>query len=104
MALPSRLDNLPNVGLEAHSCGTPIVAFKVGGIPEIVKHKKTGYLANPFSLKSFIKGIYFVLENQKMLSKNSIKKVKFGHQKSFHQNIKSYLIQFNFMNYFKKKY
>ena len=76
LALPSRLDNLPNVGLEAHSCGTPIVAFKVGGIPEIVKHKKTGYLANPFSLKSFIKGIYFVLENQKMLSKNSIQKSK----------------------------
>ncbi len=76
LAIPSRLDNLPNVGLEAHSCGTPIVGFKVGGVPEIVKHKKTGYLVNPFSLKSFIKGIFYVMKNQKRLSKNSIKKSK----------------------------
>jgi glycosyltransferase involved in cell wall biosynthesis len=76
LALPSRLDNLPNVGLEAHSCGTPIVGFKVGGIPEIVVHKKTGYLVSPFSLNSFIKGINFVIENQKLLSKNSVKKSK----------------------------
>ena len=53
LALPSRLDNLPNVGLEAHSCGTPIVAFKVGGIPEIVKHKN-----RLFSKSFFFKEFY----------------------------------------------
>lgn len=76
VALPSRLDNLPNVGLEAHSCGKPIVAFNVGGMPEIISHKYTGYLANPFSLQDFMKGIKFVHKNKKKLTINSIKKSK----------------------------
>ena len=59
LALPSRLDNLPNVGLEAHSCGLPAVGFNVGGVPEIIAHKKTGYVAKPFIEKDFIKGIEF---------------------------------------------
>ncbi len=89
LALPSRLDNLPNVGLEAHSCGTPIVGFKVGGIPEIVTHKKTGYLVNPFSLKNFNKGISFVIKNKKNLSKNSIKKSKIWSPKIISTKYKS---------------
>ena len=44
-ALPSRQDNLPNIILESMSCGTPIVGFDVGGIPDVVKHGETGYLA-----------------------------------------------------------
>lgn len=74
VVLPSRIDNLPNVGLEAHSCGKPIVAFHVGGIPEIISHKKTGYLAEPYSLIDFMKGIKFVNKYKRKLSINSINK------------------------------
>lgn len=45
--LPSLDDNLPNVVSEALACGTPVVAFKVGGVPEQVEHGVTGYLAKP---------------------------------------------------------
>lgn len=41
----SRLDNLPNTGLDAHACGTPVLAFATGGLVEIVGAHTTGALA-----------------------------------------------------------
>jgi glycosyltransferase involved in cell wall biosynthesis len=43
--LPSREDNQPQTGLEAMACGTPVVGFRAGGIPEYVRHNKTGLIA-----------------------------------------------------------
>ena len=42
--LPSLEDNLPNTVLEAMSCGTPVVAFDTGGIPEMVESGVTGQI------------------------------------------------------------
>ncbi len=44
--LPSLEDNLPLTGLEAMACGTPIVGFEAGGIPDYVRHGTSGWLAN----------------------------------------------------------
>lgn len=38
-------DNLPNTVLEAMSCGTPVAAFSIGGIVDMVRHGVQGYLA-----------------------------------------------------------
>ncbi len=62
--LPSRLDNLPNTGIEAHSCGVPIAAFNVGGIPDIVDHLKTGYLAKCFDTNDLAYGISWIIDNE----------------------------------------
>ena len=85
LAIPSRLDNLPLVGLEAHSCGLPIVAFNVGGIPEIITHKKTGYLAKAFFEKDFINGIDYVYKYKNTLGINALNKSKKWSQKATEQ-------------------
>ncbi|MGD0830836.1 MAG: glycosyltransferase family 4 protein [Terracidiphilus sp.] len=60
--VPSRQDNLPNSGVEALACGSPVVAFNTGGLPDIVEHKKTGYLAQPFDSQDLAHGIRWVLD------------------------------------------
>ena len=37
------------VMIEAMACGTPIIAFKRGSVPEVVKHNKTGFVVQPFN-------------------------------------------------------
>ncbi len=59
--LPSIQDNLPNTVVESLSCSTPVVGFRVGGVPEIVTHCKTGYLAEMKNALSLADGIYNTL-------------------------------------------
>ncbi|BCU76250.1 glycosyltransferase [Luteolibacter sp. LG18] len=46
---PSREDNLPNVVLESLAAGTPVAAFRIGGMPDMIVDGVTGRLAEPFS-------------------------------------------------------
>ncbi|HVO72424.1 MAG TPA: glycosyltransferase, partial [Ignavibacteriaceae bacterium] len=61
---PSLEDNLPNTVLESLSCGIPVVAFKIGGIPEMVDHLKNGYLSEERSIEDFANGIYWMFQNK----------------------------------------
>ena len=61
LVIPSRLDNLPNTGLEAMSCGTPVVAFNTCGLPDIVDHLHTGYLAKAFDSEDLALGIKTII-------------------------------------------
>lgn len=58
---PSIEDNLPNTIMESMACGTPVVGFNIGGISEMIGHKKTGYLAQYKSAEDLAKGIYWTL-------------------------------------------
>lgn len=49
--IPSVQDNLPNTILESFACGTPVVGFSIGGIPDLVRPGETGDLAQPFDVK-----------------------------------------------------
>ncbi len=61
---PSIQDNLPNTVMEALGCGTPCVAFKIGGMPDMIDHQQNGYLASPFEVADLGKGIEWVLGDQ----------------------------------------
>lgn len=61
---PSTQDNLPNTVMEALACGTPCVAFNIGGMPEMIEHQHNGYLAQAFDSEDLARGIIWVLENQ----------------------------------------
>jgi glycosyltransferase involved in cell wall biosynthesis len=61
---PTRADNLPLVMLESIACGTPMVSFRVGGVPELVRPGITGYLAKPESVDDFRNGIAQLLEDE----------------------------------------
>jgi len=64
LAIPSRLENLPNTGVEAHACGIPVAAFNVGGLPDIVDHLHTGYLAKPYDIIDLAHGIKWILDQR----------------------------------------
>ena len=46
LILPSYHEGVPNVVLEAANCGVPVIATRVGGIPEVVVEGQTGLLIN----------------------------------------------------------
>jgi len=57
---PSIEDNLPNTVLESLACGTPVVAFTTGGIPDMVTHQQNGYLAPGAYPEELAKGLDWV--------------------------------------------
>jgi glycosyltransferase involved in cell wall biosynthesis len=63
---PTRAENFGLVGLESLACGTPVVAFRVGGVPEQVRPEITGYLAEPEDEKDLRAGILHILEDSSL--------------------------------------
>ena len=47
--MPSLEDNLPNAVIESLACGTPVAAFAIGGIPEMITAGENGYLTEEAS-------------------------------------------------------
>ncbi len=93
---PSQEDNLPNTVLESLACGTTCVAFKIGGMPDLIEHQNNGYLAQPFEIEDLVRGIEWILENSErsgQLGDRARKKV----ETEFNQTIQTqhYLSLFN---------
>jgi len=59
----SREDNLPNTVAEALACGTPCAAFAVNGLPDMIEHKKNGWLARPFDTADLADGIRWLTKH-----------------------------------------
>lgn len=75
---PSMQENLSNTVIESLSCGTPVVAFNIGGMPDMIDHQGSGYLVHPFEPDDLAAGMMWVLENETrhdMLAQHSRKTV-----------------------------
>jgi len=77
VVVPSLQENLSNTIMESLACGTPVVAFNVGGNSDMIEHLKNGYLAKPFDTDDLKNGIEWVLNTVKYdeLCKNAREKV-----------------------------
>ncbi|CAM4103471.1 Glycosyltransferase involved in cell wall bisynthesis [Pedobacter westerhofensis] len=61
---PSLEDNLPNTVMESLACATPVVAFKTGGIPDMVEHLVNGYLADYESAEDLATGMEWLYHEE----------------------------------------
>jgi glycosyltransferase involved in cell wall biosynthesis len=59
---PSKEENLANTVIESLSCGTPVVAFKVGGMPDMIRHRQNGILAPPHDVSGIVDGLKWCLD------------------------------------------
>ncbi len=78
-ALPSRMEGWGLSLMEAMACGKPVVATKVGGIPELVKNNKNGCLISEGDTTALAKRIVRLLKNEdeaKEMGREGIKTAK----------------------------
>ena len=71
--LPSLEDNLPNTMLESMSCGTPVISFEVGGIPDVIINGHTGMIvpcSDTDALGNAILSLVFDQNKRDLLSQN----------------------------------
>ena len=62
MLMPSKVEGLPGVILEAFSCRIPVIASAVGGIPEVVRNGVTGYCIDRWEISHYIEAMELVMK------------------------------------------
>ena len=78
MVVPSLTENLSCTIMESLSCGTPVVAFDIGGNSDMIDHQLNGYLARERDDADLAAGILWCLDHNKngQLSQNARQKVQ----------------------------
>jgi glycosyltransferase involved in cell wall biosynthesis len=57
LALTSDREGTPNVIMEAMACALPVVATKLGGVPDLVRHGETGFLFEPENTRDAVSAL-----------------------------------------------
>lgn len=99
LLLPSLMEGLPLVCLEALACETPVIATDAGGMAEIVIHEKTGILVPLEDTNQFAQKAGEMLdadEARKQLGKNGRELVKeyYGWDRIVDECIRIYILEF----------
>jgi glycosyltransferase involved in cell wall biosynthesis len=66
MLIPSRAEGYGYVVVESFACETPVVAFKVGSLPELLGSDERGLLAEPFDVPGLHSGVAKLLDNPEL--------------------------------------
>ena len=69
MVIPSRLESFGQTASEAHSCGTPVIAFNTSGLKDIILNEKTGFLIEKYDYEEMSRKIISLIKNAKLVKK-----------------------------------
>jgi len=89
--VPSYYESFGLVALESMACGTPVIASRVGGLQDIVKHNKTGYLIPWRSPDSFAQQINTLLENKSLHNSMSIESISEASKMGWDKTVRNLL-------------
>ncbi len=64
---PSRQDNLPNVVMEALACGTPVIGYNIGGMPDMVHSGTNGLLVEPLESEPLARALIKIIHQPEAL-------------------------------------
>ena len=88
--------------MESFSSGTPVVAFKIGGMPEIIDHKKNGFLCDKTTSKSLAHAVKWCFQNynqtlkmRKQARSKILKKFTINHQTKSYKKLIGEIINEN---------
>jgi len=76
--IPSQSESFGLAALEAMSCGLPVVSSSVGGLPELINHNETGFIAEIGDIDRMAKYVVELFKNEKkyeLFSKRARKRV-----------------------------
>ena len=102
--VPTLQDNLPNIAIESLACGTPVVGFNVGGLPDIVDHGHTGLLVPVGNSQALRESIASALANPEALASMGVQCRRSAVEKySIHRQALDYLTLYQNLDGLKKQ-
>ena len=63
--IPSQSESFGLAALEAMSCGLPVISSNIGGLPELIRHNETGFIAGIGDIDRMAKYVTDLLTNEK---------------------------------------
>jgi glycosyltransferase involved in cell wall biosynthesis len=88
--IPSLMDNLPNTVLEALMCGTPVIGFPIGGIPDMLQNGFNGLVTSEVNSLSLCETIEIFLKTKDSFNRDEIRNNALS-KYSYHIQAKNYL-------------
>ncbi|MFK4427368.1 glycosyltransferase family 4 protein [Bacillus sp. RC51] len=94
MVFPSPTETFGNVVLESLACGTPVIGANSGGVKNIIKNEKTGFLCEPKNVDSFLSSIYYLLNNEERLKQMGVAASSYAKSQSWDEIFHNLLNQY----------
>ncbi|MED1559753.1 glycosyltransferase family 1 protein [Bacillus paramycoides] len=94
MVFPSATETFGNVVLESLACGTPVIGANSGGVKNIIKDEKTGFLCDPKNEDSFLSSIYYLLNNEEKLKQMGLAASSYAKSQSWDEIFLNLLNQY----------